>query len=288
MSRNPVGEAPDEGIGETELQVAAITSVPAHPMLSIPELLSAVPEVSHPTAFVTEQVKNLKLAYMVRYLEKEEQPDDPELARQVVSQSCLVEAVLCCILRGRAPCPVVPKHLRKQLMNEYHRGSHFSRNKLFRTMSQQWWWQGMYRDIVQFVWNCPECTIVSGGKTVTPPLHPIEVQRPFQILAVDIMDLPLTKRGNRHALVFQDYFSTWPMVYAIPDQKAHRIVQILREEIVPVFGVPKALLSGESAFPPHARYMSDTGYQETKYNIVPSSMQRHGGKTEPHTEGNAA
>ena len=187
LSRNPVGEAPDEGIGETELQVAAITSVPAHPMLSIPELLSAVPEVSHPTAFVTEQLKDLKLAYMVRYLEKEELPDDPELARQVVSQSCLftlVEGVLCCVLRGRAPCPVVPKHLRKQLMDEYHGGpcgSHFSRNKLFRTMSQQWWWQGMYGDIVQFVRNCPECTILSGGcKTVTPPLHPIEVQRPFQ------------------------------------------------------------------------------------------------------------
>ena len=56
------------------------------------------------------------------------------------------------------------------------------------------------------------------------------------------MDLPLTKRGNHHALVFQDNFSMWAMVYAILDQKAHRIVQILCEEIVPVLGVPEALL----------------------------------------------
>ena len=57
------------------------------------------------------------------------------------------------------------------------------------------------------------------------------------------MDLPLTKRGNRHVLVFQNHFSEWPMVYAIPDQKAQRIAQMLREEIIPVFGVPEALLS---------------------------------------------
>ena len=97
--------------------------------------------------------------------------------------------------------------------------------------------------IVRFVRSCPECTIVSGGATpVTPPLHPIEVQRPLQILTVDIMDLPLTKHGNRHALVFQGYFSKWPMVYAIPDQKAHRFMQTLCEEIV-----PEALLSDNGA-----------------------------------------
>jgi hypothetical protein len=57
----------------------------------------------------------------------------------------------------------------------------------------------MHSDIVQFALNCPEYTIVSGGgPAVYPLLHPIPVQRPFQIVGVD---LPLTKRGNRHVLV---------------------------------------------------------------------------------------
>ena len=106
----------------------------------------------------------------------------------------------------------------------------------------------MYAYITQFVRNCPECTIVSGGeRSVVPPLHPIPVQRPFQILGVDIMDLPVTKQGNRHVLVFQDYLSKWPMVYAMPDQRAHRIARILCEEIIPMFGVPEALLSDRGA-----------------------------------------
>jgi hypothetical protein len=61
------------------------------------------------------------------------------------------------------------------------------------------------------------------------------------------MDLPLTQKGNRHVLVFQDYFSKWPMVYAIPDQKSWRIAQILCEDIIPMFGVPEALLSDRGA-----------------------------------------
>ena len=45
-------------------------------------------------------------------------------------------------------------------------------------------------------------------------------------------------------LVFQDYFSKWPMVYAIPDQKSWRIAQILHEDIIRTnVGVPEALLS---------------------------------------------
>ena len=79
----------------------------------------------------------------------------------------------------------------------------------------------MYNDARQYVNSCPECTIVSGGgKVQRPPLHPIPVSRPFQIIGVDVMDLPKTTQGNKHVLVFQDLFTKWPMVFAIPDQKA--------------------------------------------------------------------
>ena len=44
-------------------------------------------------------------------------------------------------------------------------------------------------------------------------------------------------------VVFQNYLTNWPMVYAIPDQKAHRESQILMNEIIPLYGVPECLLS---------------------------------------------
>ena len=33
-----------------------------------------------------------------------------------------------------------------------------------------------------------------------PPLLPIPVSRPFQILEIDVMDLPVTQNGNKHVV----------------------------------------------------------------------------------------
>lgn len=54
------------------------------------------------------------------------------------------------------------------------------------------------------------------------------------------MDLPRTEQGNKHVIVFQDFLTKWPVVFLMPDQKTHRIVRLLVEEIIPVFGVPEA------------------------------------------------
>ena len=61
------------------------------------------------------------------------------------------------------------------------------------------------------------------------------------------MDLPKTEQGNQHVIVFQDLFTKFPMVFPAPDQKSIRIVRLLTEEIVPLFGVPEALLSDRGA-----------------------------------------
>ena len=107
----------------------------------------------------------------------------------------------------------------------------------------------MYGATQQFVKNCLECAIVSGtGQHLPPLLHPIPVKHPFQIVGVHVMDLPVTSNGNKHVLVFHDYLTKWLMVYAIPDQKTHRIAHILVDEIAPFYGVPECLLSDRGTY----------------------------------------
>ena len=55
-------------------------------------------------------------------------------------------------------------------------------------------------------------------------------------------ELPVTTRGNKYVVVFQDLFTKWLMVYPTSDQKAKRIARLLVDEIVSLFGVPEALL----------------------------------------------
>lgn len=57
------------------------------------------------------------------------------------------------------------------------------------------------------------------------------------------MEMPMTAVGNKYCIVFQDYLTKWPLVFVAPDQKSERIVKLLAEELIPVFGVPEALLS---------------------------------------------
>ena len=98
--------------------------------------------------------------------------------------------------------------------------------------------------VVSHCTACPQCAVVhSSGSLNRPPLHPIPVQRVFQIVGVDIMDLLGTESGNKHVVVFQDFLSKWPLVFPVPDQKAIRLARLLVEEVVPMFEVPEALLS---------------------------------------------
>ena len=248
LSRNPL---PSDGqVVDDELQVARVEAT-GQPV-DIPSLLESEPFSTGSSNFASHQRKDPELSTIIKYLEDKELPDDEKLSKQVVlraAQFSMDNSVLHYVdpKTGSPGRVVVPSHLREQLMAECHGGvmsGHFSGNRLYNTLRRTWWWDTMYRDSMESARNCAECAVVRGsGRPQRPPLHPIAVSRPFQILGVDIMELPLTNRGNRYAIVFQDFLTKWPFIFAAPDQKAVRLAQLLTKEIVPVFGVPDALLS---------------------------------------------
>ena len=261
LSRSPISPAPSHGIGQDEAQVAALittTSVDQQPVdttahRELPVLLqsTATPEHTHPS-FGSEQEKDPDLKELMLYLDHEQLPNDPERSRKLAakaSQFVLVGGILHYLdhSRGDRLRVAVPLQWREKLMQETHGGAyggHFAGSKLYNTLSRQWWWPGMYKDVLAYCKGCPQCATVSGGgRQHRQPLKPIPIKRPFQKIGVDIMDLPCTERGNKHVVVFQDMFTKWPLVFAVPDQRAKRIARLLCEEVVPMFGVPEALLS---------------------------------------------
>ena len=105
-----------------------------------------------------------------------------------VTQFEVVDGVLCFIdLKQRnKKRVVVPSHLKGKLIQEVHGGTfsgHFATSRMFSTLSRTWWWDGMYRDVNQHCKTCPQCVIVTGaGRPGHPPLQPIPVSKPFQIM----------------------------------------------------------------------------------------------------------
>ena len=241
LSRNPV---PDVQVAQVQTSDIADTD--------ISQLLKMPPPTQSLNGFHKEQAKDPKLQKILNYLDRGLLPDNNQEAKKIVaqvSQFAIVQNVLYFIdiSRQNLRRAAVPSHLQERIMAEIHGGvmsGHFSGNRLYKTLCRRWWWETMYRDAISYCKNCAECAIVSvTGRAQQPPLHPIAVQQAFQILGVDIMELPITTRGNRYLIVFQDFLKKWPFVLPAHDQKAICIVRLSAEEIVPVIGVPDALLS---------------------------------------------
>ena len=241
LSRNPPPTAEDA-------VVAAVTSSEQ----TIQDALEADAVECPGISFEEEQRKDPDVMETIHFLENEELPADQKRATKIAAEQslfALVDGVLYYVdpKRQYGRRIVVPRHLVPQILDQTHRsgwGGHFSGDCLLKALVRHWWWPHMYSDTVGYAKGCPECTIATGGGRVhRPQLHPIPVNLPFQIVGVDIMDLPKTVDGNKHVVVFQGYLTKWPMVYPVPDQKAERLARLLVNEVVPFFGVPESLLS---------------------------------------------
>ena len=233
------------------MQVAFITSKDDD--VTITTLLEQGPSIldTKDKDLADEQHQDGELQPIIFYLEKNRLPEDHKSAQKIISEATLYamsDGILYYVGKKQTEIPrvVVPRKMRLHILEEYHGGclaGHFSGHRLYKTLARRWWWQHMYRDAMDHARNCPQCAVVEGtGRKIKPPSCPIPTERPFQIIGVDIMELPVTSRGNRYLIVFQDLFTKWPMAYPAPDQKAEHLARLLVENIVPFFGVPEALL----------------------------------------------
>ncbi len=81
------------------------------------------------------------------------------------------------------------------------------------------------------------------GRAVRPQLQPIPVGGPFHYGWCRYSPTFPSHNGNKYAVVFMDYFTKWPEVFATEDQTAETIAHLLVEHVIARHGVPKQLLS---------------------------------------------
>jgi len=216
---------------------------------------------------------------IIHFLKDGNLPCDENQAKKVASQGnnfTIIDDILYYVdtKDGGKRRAVVPKQLQRQILEASHSGTmagHFAVSTVYAALCHSWWWEGMYTDVYQYCHNCPQCAISGGGSRKSkPPLYPIPVQRAFQIMGVDVLELPKIKCGNQYAIVFQDFLTKWPMAFATLDQRAIRIARLLAKEIVPIFGIPECLLSdrGTNLLSHLMKDICDFLCIETEYRIA--------------------
>ena len=158
----------------------------------------------------------------------------------------LLEGVLYRVEADNTLRVIPPTSDRHKPFLEVHQGvfsGHLREAKIHSQLSRHYWWPGMRKDISHWCRACLTCASRNIGSPVRPPLTPIPVGGPFDRVGVDVLQLPKTKRGNKYAVVFMDYLTKWPEVFATADQTAPTIARLLVEELISRHGVPNQLLS---------------------------------------------
>ena len=113
-------------------------------------------------------------------------------------------------------------------------------------------WNGCDRMHIGSAWQemlsgIAECTKCQQSKLSMPqraPLISTPIGRPWQMIAVDILEVPRSTNNNRYLLVVQDYFTKWVEAIPLPDQTVIRIAGELTT-LFATYGQPEILHSDQ-------------------------------------------
>ena len=90
----------------------------------------------------------------------------------------------------------------------------------------------MRNDITSWTRSCLTRATRRVSQAVKPLLSPIPVSGQFDHVGVDVVQLPMSAGGNRYTVVFMDYLTKWPEVYATKDQPSYTITKLLVEGVI--------------------------------------------------------
>jgi hypothetical protein len=159
-----------------------------------------------------------------------------------------VETAGAASLRRTILKPLVPASARDTVLKLYHdlpTTGHLGIAKTFERLRERFMWQNMFADVRQYVLSCESCQARKNPKRLAQgQLQPVAAGEAFETIGIDFVGpLPRTDRGNKYLLVMCDYLTKWPEAFAVRDQEATTVANILVNEIICRYGAPKRILS---------------------------------------------
>ena len=81
----------------------------------------------------------------------------------------------------------------------------------------------MTKDVLTYCRSCEKCQQAKLALPQHAPLTNIPIETPWHMIAVDILEVPMSTRNNHYLLVVQDYFTKWVEAIPLPNQTASLI-----------------------------------------------------------------
>lgn len=130
---------------------------------------------------------------------------------------------------------VPPLAERRGLIEQVHSSTggmvHMGVQRTYSGLIHTYWWPGMYDQVAQVVRECPACDRQKATAEVRyPVLQPLPIRGLFYRVSFDLFGpLPISKRGNRYAMVSVEHLSRAIDVVAIPSKEAAHTAWVAKQ-----------------------------------------------------------
>ena len=147
---------------------------------------------------------------------------------------------------------ILPKCLKNMVLESLHDSEytgHFGVKRTIARVKMRYYWPAYQQDIEEWCKTCVICQERKNppNKNIAPMTSISNGQGPFEQIALDILKLPKTERGNEFLLVLEDYFSKWVEAFPMKRTVAPGVAQCMLNGWVSRFGCPYSILSDQGS-----------------------------------------
>ncbi len=180
-----------------------------------------------------------------------ESGDDSSLPKLYVpfSDFFLQDDVLCrtvTISRDKVTQLVIPATFVDtvlQLLHDTPSAGHPGRDRTLAAARTKYYWPTMRVDIEKHVSQCVSCAQTKGTTKTAPILEYPLPDGPFDVVGIDLLQLPRSTQGSVYVLVCVDHFSRFVVLTPLPNKSATTVAHALVSHLFCPYTTPRVLLS---------------------------------------------
>lgn len=183
--------------------------------------------------------------------EKETAPGEPNVNTLL---DTAVEVDRANVVKSEDKVGIEPDKIRKlEILREFHdspMGGHQGMNRTYERLKLYFDWNGMKRDVEQYIKQCVSCqrNKITQNKTKMPLLITTTPEVVFEKCCLDVVGpLPTSQNNMKYLLTFQDELSKYTLAIPIEQQDAPTIAKAFVDNVVLKFGIPQVVLTDQGS-----------------------------------------
>ncbi len=145
---------------------------------------------------------------------------------------------------------VIPEYygLAVQLVHDRVIAGHPGKECTLSAARRDCYWPAMRVDIDSHVSKCVKCAQNKGAVPRLPPILEYPPRdRPWDVVSIDLLQLPASNQGSKYLLVCVDHLSRYVVLVLIKDKSVNSVAHALITHLFCSYSTPRVLLSDNGA-----------------------------------------